>query len=230
MDTILTPTLAPPARAAKMMRILETTARHFAQHLPRHVEVDELIGAGSVGLAEAYNRRNGMPGRAFEEFARKRIRGAIIDELRRADPLRRVTRAKAKELARVRNEMNQELGREPAEPELAKRLGMSLAKLQRNRRDFAVEVHPLDDAPIADEPNLSPEALVADKELIDRMHESVAGMSPRARQVFELRYVQDELMSDIGTQLGVTEARVSQLHSELVANLTAATLGVDHAA
>jgi RNA polymerase sigma factor for flagellar operon FliA len=225
-------TMPPAARAAKMLKTVRQVAMRMARRLPRHIDVEDLVGAGALGLADAFSRRNGMPGSEFEAFASYRVRGAILDELRRLDAMPRRTRTRAKEVAQAHRAVEQRSGTAAQEEEVAKELGLDMpayqamrAKLEASRGPVALHsatnedddgVHEIEDARAE-----MPDVAVARTQIGEMVVEGINTLPERMRRVLVGLYVEGDTLKDIGTALGVSESRVCQIHTEALGILRA---------
>ena len=225
------PTLPPPVRAARMFKTVREVAAGMARRLPRHVDVDDLVGAGALGLADAFSRRNGMPGTEFEAFASYRIRGAMLDELRRLDAMPRRSRTRAKQFAEARRTVEQRSGAAAKDEEVAKELGLCMntyqdirAKLEASRGPIHVpgsEGNEDSMQEIADAKMDPPDVMVARAEVSALVVEGINTLPARVRRVLVGLYVEGETLKQIGATLGVSESRVCQIHTEALAQLRA---------
>lgn len=215
----------------KHLPLVRIIALNLRAGLPGHVELDDLIGAGALGLLDAINRFSPDRGIQFASYAQFRIRGAILDSLRATDGASRSLRRKARELESARVALTADLGRAPTEPELAARLEIPLRKVQTIRRDLDHAESIPDNSTYCDERPENPvEQLPARKEegpltsylrVEDRirLQRALATLPMRHRRVIELYYYEEASMREIGAVMGVVESRVSQIRSLAVANL-----------
>jgi RNA polymerase sigma factor for flagellar operon FliA len=203
--------------------------------LPSHVDQADLISYGMIGLIEAMERFDPDRQIRFETFATQRIRGAIIDQLRSLDWVPRSVRARAREIEEANTKLEHELGRVPTDDELAAILGITEGELQEallqisNSSILALEelwmtsdasgdrVSLLDT--IEDESAPDPQAALDTTELKDRLAEAIQVLPERETLVVALYYFENLTLREIGEVLGVTESRVSQLHSKAVLRL-----------
>jgi len=203
--------------------------------LPAHVDEADLISYGLVGLISAIERFD--PGREvkFETFAITRIKGSIIDELRSLDWVPRSVRAKAREIERANAKLENELQRAPTDAEMAEALEMSVDDLQSaltrisNSSVVALdELWTLSDASgdqvslldtIQDPHAIDPAHAVDATETKDRLASAIARLPEREKLVVALYYYENLTLREIGEVLGVTESRVSQLHTKAVLRL-----------
>jgi RNA polymerase sigma factor for flagellar operon FliA len=218
--------------------MVKFVAGRLGAGLPSHVDDADLISYGLIGLIGAIERFEPERGIKFETFAMTRIRGAIIDELRSLDWVPRSVRARAREIEAAQNKLEHELQRAPTETELAGELGISEEMLQGSLLEIAnSSVYALDELwsvsdssgdqvslldtisdPRADDPQES----LASNEIKDRLTEAVASLPEREQLVVALYYYEGLTLREIGEVLGVTESRVSQLHTKAVMRLKSA--------
>ena len=212
-------------------------ARKLQQTLPRHIELDDLISAGVVGLMEAFNRFDALRHVQFKSYAQFRIRGAILDWLRTLDWGPRELRRKARAIAETTRVLTQQLGRTPAEQEIADAMGLELEELQQLIGDLRSaelgslnaehskedEDEELDYVPTPEQED--PLFLCLAAESRQRLIDAIEELPEKERLVLTLYYYEELTMREIGMTLGVVESRVSQIHSGAVRKLRAA-LGV----
>jgi RNA polymerase sigma factor FliA len=208
--------------------LVRRTAMRLARRVPATITVADLIGYGWIGLMEAYQRTDpGMPDEEFEAYALYRVRGAMLDYLRSLDPATRDIRRASRAVTRAIRDLSGRLGREPAEEEIATMLGMDLRAYQTMLEKIAaagmarLELLDLDDL------DGSTDGATADEDLDKRkLGEAVAmaieTLPPKLMQVLALYYQEDCTLKQIGLVLGVSESRVSQLHTEAIHRLRAA--------
>ncbi len=202
--------------------LVRRLARRFAHSSGGVVDVDDLISVGIMGLLQARENYDPAGGRPFRTYAEFRIRGAILDELRRMDPMSQPQRRKVRAFERAVAELSNELGREPSEQEIADTLKISVDQLHTTRRELQQVrfVSTEND----DMPDLRAE-LAATR--IDRstlrliLIDAIRQLPERQQQVLSLYYFQDMKLKEIGDILSVTEARVCQIHKAAVLDLKA---------
>jgi RNA polymerase sigma factor for flagellar operon FliA len=205
--------------------LVKFVAGRTGARLPSHV----------IGLVEAMERFEPRRQIRFETFAMQRIRGAIIDELRSLDWVPRSVRSRARDIEEANSKLEHELGRAPSDAELAEKLGMTEEDLQEallqisNSSILALEelwmtpdasgdkVSLLDT--IEDESAPDPQAALDTSEVKDRLSEAIQDLPERETLVVALYYFENLTLREIGEVLGVTESRVSQLHSKAVLRL-----------
>jgi RNA polymerase sigma factor FliA len=217
--------------AEEYLPLVRHVVARIAMNLPAHVDSDELFQVGSVGLVNASRSFDEKRGVAFKTYAFALIRGAILDELRRLDVVPRSTREKIRALDAASAKLAQQLDRPPAPAELAAALGtteMNVFELIRAARTVAMLS--LDDG------TSSPEALLvrdilpcphtvdpgdaaAEAELIDAVAVRIGALPEAERRVITMYYREGLLLREIGEVLGVTESRVSQIHSRALGRL-----------
>ncbi len=228
----LHPTLPPAARTAKMMMIVKRVAAKLARKLPRHVEIDDLLGAGALGLAAAMTRRGKMTGREFEAFAEYRIRGAMLDELRRLDDLPRGARRWATQIARARRTVEGRTTAAASDAEIATELGTdveqlrtALATIDTTRSRMQLSTTDADDdesVSAADTEAEHADDRAIRAQLLGRLDDAISVLPERVRLVLSGIYVQGRTLKDLALMLGVTESRVCQIHGEAIGKLRAA--------
>jgi RNA polymerase sigma factor FliA len=207
--------------------IVKFVAGRLAAGLPANVDTGDLVSAGVFGLMDALDRYDATMGAKFETYAIPRIRGAILDGLRALDWVPRSVRQHQRSIETAISTLEHALGRAPTDDELAAELGIDGDDLQRWLASVAVtNVGPLDhlmstnavvDArPIAGEPDESPSAMVEDRELRQVMREEIRRLPERERTVLALYYDEGMTLAEIGSVLGVTESRISQIHTKAV--------------
>ena len=189
-----------------------------------HVIVLYIISAGVVGLIEAMNRYDSSRSNAFEKFAEFRVRGAIIDELRRRDLMARDARLESKNIESSIDSLTRELARTPEEEEIADRLGLDVVELRSKMEKLTpvrvlsfTDVFPLSSVAGEDDPFDS----LAQKELMSALAKGISKLNKRHQQVLALYYTEDLTLKDIGYILSVTESRVCQILSEATLRLRA---------
>jgi len=218
--------------------LVKFVAGRLGAGLPSHVEDADLISYGLMGLIGSIERFEPERGIKFETFAMTRIRGAIIDELRSLDWVPRSVRSRAREIEAAQSKLEHQLQRAPTEAELAAKVGLTEEELQTSLLEIAnSSVYALDELwtisdssgdsvslldtisdPRADDPQES----LASSEIKDRLTESIARLPEREKLVVTLYYYEELTLREIGEVLGVTESRVSQLHTKAVMRLKSA--------
>jgi RNA polymerase sigma factor for flagellar operon FliA len=204
----------------------------LARHLPPQVDVDDLHSVGTIGLIAAVRRYDSDQEKTFEAYAVMRIRGAILDELRRLDSLPRTARAKARSLQETSARLEQTLGREPNEDEVSIALGMNVGELRRmkaqvrpmnfisldNRVNGGDQEADLHEA-IPDDNQEAGSDSCQQSELVDILRDKIDQLGVRQRRILGMIYFDNMRLSEIAGVFGVTEARVCQIRSQAIANL-----------
>jgi RNA polymerase sigma factor for flagellar operon FliA len=215
--------------------LVKYVAGRMASGLPAHVEESDLISYGLVGLISAIQRFEPERDVKFETYAITRIKGAIIDELRSLDWVPRSVRARAREIERVNSRLEHRLQRAPTDEEMAVELDMSVedfqdALLQISNSSVAAldELWTVSDASgdqvslldTLQDPDAPDPAQVMDMtDLKDRVADAIGRLPEREKLVVALYYYENLTLREIGEVLGVTESRVSQLHTKAVLRL-----------
>lgn len=213
--------------------LVRRLAHQMIAKLPANVEIDDLIQVGMIGLTDAMTRFDHKQGVQFETFATQRIRGAMLDELRGADWMSRGNRKQQRDIETAVRRLEQQLGRAPAESEIAKEMGISLADYQEllgkvrgtqliYLEDMSGDEGDADflDRHVADE-NENPLAMLQDRRMREALVAAIKLLPEREQYVMSMYYEQDMNLKEIAAVLGVTESRVCQLHSQSIARLRA---------
>ncbi len=193
--------------------------------LPASVELDDLLQAGGIGLLNAVERYDALQGTAFTTYAVQRIRGAMLDELRSRDWVPRSVRRNAREVAQAIGQLEQELGRNATETEVAERLGIDIADYRQmlldtnNSQLFSYdewrEEHGDSIELVTDDHQReNPLQQLLDSNLRQRVMEAIEMLPEREKLVLTLYYQEELNLKEIGAVLEVGESRVSQLHSQ----------------
>ncbi len=226
----------PAARSQLLDRYLglvHHVARQVAARVSDMVEVDDLVSAGTLGLVQALEAFDLSRGLAFSTYAMRRIRGAILDELRSRDWVPRSVRAKGRQMAGAVSQLESQLGRAPEPSEVAKLLQIDLATYWRWREeiDGAVLVS-LDGAASGEytesasleetlhDPNAAmPGESVLAEETVDSLRHAIGMLPPKERTVLALYYYEELNLRQIAEVLHVTESRVSQIRTQALKRL-----------
>jgi RNA polymerase sigma factor for flagellar operon FliA len=212
------------------MPLVKRLAHQMKAKLPPSVEVDDLVQAGMMGLLDAINRYEENHGAQFETYAVLRIRGAMLDELRSSDWMPRSTRANMRKVEQAMAALQQQLGRPPSESEVAKSLKLSLTDYQEllgdsgghqlvyyedfhddDGNDSFLDRYAVDD----DDPLKS----LLDTDFRQTVIDAIDALPPREKMLMGLYYEEELNLKEIGAVMGVSESRVSQLHTQAVARL-----------
>src|SRR3984893_2546382 len=227
---------AQPVAAGQNHRIVsglpfvEALARRMAASMPTSIDIGDLVQDGVIGLIDAAHRFDEDRGIKFETFAERRVRGAMIDALRR-DAWPRGVRRQRRELDAAREALRRELGHEPSMADLAARVGSDEKRLSRTivRINTIESTSPLATGEHTDESSLPP-ALVPSEpdapdtayekgETRDRIRAAIQSLPWRERKVIGLYYYGEVTMKQIGAEIGVKKSRVSQLHARAIRRL-----------
>src|SRR6185295_16902631 len=227
---------AQPIAASQNRRIVaglpfvESLARRMAASMPNSIDIGDLVQDGVLGLIDAAHRFDEDRGIKFETFAERPVRGAMIDALRR-DARPRGVRRQRRELDAAREALRKELGHEPSLADLAARVGSDEKRLSRAivRINTIESTSPLATGEHVDESSLPP-ALVPSEpdapdtayeknETKDRVRAAIQSLPCRERKVIGLYYYGEVTMKQIGSEIGVNESRVSQLHARAIRRL-----------
>jgi RNA polymerase sigma factor for flagellar operon FliA len=214
--------------------IVRFLARRIHERLPQHVDIEDLVSAGVVGLMDAFAKFD--PGKKvqFRSYAQFRIRGAILDSLRTLDWSPRELRRKGRAVEEAIRVLTQRMGKAPGEVEVAAEMTLSLEEYQQLLGDLkGLEIGTLhmernedsgeeELAYIPGRPDEDPLFRCLRGELEERLSEAIAHLPDRERLVMTLYYYEEMTMREIGLALGVVESRVSQVHASAVVHLRAA--------
>ena len=195
--------------------LVRRIAHHMMRGLPSSVAVDDIIQAGMIGLLDAAGRYDDLRGAQFETFAAQRIRGAMLDELRQADHMPRGWSCAMRRIGVATSKLQQRLGRQPGEADVAQELGMPLTEYRMMRLDLHnAQLVPLeDDFDMAAEQEESPQY---DLEL------AIEALPARLRGVIDMRYKQEMTLREIGEVFGVSGATVFKIHAQAISRLHSA--------
>jgi RNA polymerase sigma factor FliA len=225
-----------PVAASQNRRIVgglpfvEALARRMASSMPNSIDIGDLVQDGVLGLIDAAHRFDEARGIKFETFAERRVRGAMIDALRR-DAWPRGVRRQRRELDAAREALRRELGHEPSMADLAARVGSDEKRLSRTivRINTIEATSPLATGEHMDESSLptalvpsepdSPDTAYEKTETKERVRAAIQSLPWRERKVIGLYYYGEVTMKQIGAEIGVNESRVSQLHARAIRRL-----------
>ncbi|HTA81083.1 MAG TPA: FliA/WhiG family RNA polymerase sigma factor [Terracidiphilus sp.] len=210
-------------------------AARIRERLPQHVEMEDLVSAGVVGLIEATRSFDGSKNVQFKTFAKFRIRGAILDSLRETDWGSRYMRRRGREIAEATARLEAKLGRTPAEAEIAQEMQIEPEHLRKliaqldslqlagqqvavsNDRSDSLDV--IESAPNLDDPD--PFELCLEGEMKSHLAEAIAKLSEREQLILSLYYREELTMKEIAKVVGVALSRVSQIRQEIMVKLKA---------
>ena len=193
--------------------------------LPRNVELSELISSGTLGLMEALGKFQPQMGIRFETYAENRIRGAMLDELRRLDWFPRSLRQKVRAIDEAMRGVEHDKGRPATEEELQAITGYDLKDIRQGlealQNQLWLSLDAIQDNVSADSPETGGEPYLstAMRELAERIAPLIASLTPREKLVLSLYYTEELNMREAAEVMGITEGRVSQLHSQALGRL-----------
>lgn len=217
------------------LQLVKFLVGRIAIHLPSHLDQDDLVSAAFIGLISAAERFDPSRGVKFKTFAEQRIRGTIMDELRAQDWLSRSLREKFKRLEREFCALEQKLGRNPSSEEVAAAMNMDLEtyfhlleevhflsfiSLDDSREDD--EGMPFGLRDILEDTSIeNPQNQLMARQLLDSLGSAIEALPEKERLVVTLYYHEELNLKEIGEVLGLTESRISQIHSQAVMRLRA---------
>lgn len=214
----------------KYLPLVSTVMGRLAMTLPEHVDHDDLYSVGLIGLLQALRNYNPACGTSFETYARVRVRGAMLDELRRMDWVPRTIHEKARKLKEVLGDLEQKLGKTPTEAQMAKAMNLS----PKEYEELLDEVRPAafvcldavsssedgDSGPlyevIADQTHEGPVEKVSNNELKEVIFERLKELPEMQRKVLALYYLEDMHLREIAEVFGLTESRICQIHAQAI--------------
>jgi RNA polymerase sigma factor for flagellar operon FliA len=220
--------------------LVKYVAGRLASGLPAHVDEGDLVSYGLLGLIGAIERYEPDRDVKFETYAIARIKGAIIDELRAMDWVPRSVRSRAREIERAIGSLEAKLGRAPTDEEIAKRVGITVAELEDSLTDIArSSIAALDELwtvsdggdqvalidTVEDSEAPDPQSSLSATETKEAIADAIARLPEREKLVVTLYYYEELTLREIGEVLGVTESRVSQLHTKAILRLKARLSG-----
>jgi RNA polymerase sigma factor for flagellar operon FliA len=205
--------------------------QRLAVHLPSTVDIDDLMNVGVIGLIQAVDRYDPRRDNKFMTYAIFRIKGAVLSELRARDFLSRSNRRKIRELESAYLRLEQKLGREADDHEIASELGVDLEQVYRTKQMSSISFISLEELGVSSKDekekllsyliNNDDDALNMTKlkELKEAMAQAIKQLPEKERQVISLYYLEELTMKETGKVLGITESRVSQIHSQAILHL-----------
>ena len=210
--------------------IVKYVAGRLMVHIGQNIEFDDLVGYGVFGLIDAIEKFDHTKGVKFETYASFRIRGAIIDSIRRLDWVPRTLRQKNKHIENVIIKLEEELGRSPSDDELADALGLGLDETVDLLRkasvhslvsldDFLEQNYEKSHVSLVTNSSDSPEELTEDKEKKQKLAEAINNLKDNEKLVITLYYYEGLTLKEISSIMKVTESRVSQIHTKAISRL-----------
>jgi RNA polymerase sigma factor FliA len=217
--------------------LVKYVAGRLGSGLPAHVDEGDLVSYGLLGLIAAIERYDPDRDVKFETYAIARIKGSILDELRAMDWVPRSVRSRAREIERAIADLESKLGRAPSDEEIATKIGISQEELEDSLTDISrSSIAALDELwtvsgsggdqialidTIEDESVPDPQSAMSATEMKEAIADAIARLPEREKLVVTLYYYEDLTLREIGEVLGVTESRVSQLHTKAILRLKA---------
>jgi RNA polymerase sigma factor for flagellar operon FliA len=205
--------------------LVKRIAFHLVNRLPPSVQVDDLIQAGMVGLLEAASNFDASQGASFETYAGIRIRGSMLDEIRRSDWTPRSVHRKSRQVSEVIHKLENELGRDPSDQEIAADLGIKLADYHQilvdsnSARVFSMDALAEDGDTFSGSADESPYDSVSQQQYQRSLAESIQTLPQKEQLVMALYYDEELNFREIGQVLEVSESRVCQIHGQAVLRL-----------
>jgi RNA polymerase sigma factor for flagellar operon FliA len=211
--------------------LVKRIAYHMMARMPASVQLDDLLQAGMIGLLEAAQKYDGSKGASFETYAGIRIRGAIVDDMRRGDWAPRSVHRNSRRVAEAINRVEAREGRDAEDAEVAAELGVEMSEYHSILNDtnasrlFSYEETFDDDASAGAKTAISefasPQEVFTSASLKQSLAQAITQLPEREKMVLALYYDQELNLKEIGQILGVSESRVSQIHSQAAARLKA---------
>lgn len=221
------------ALVQRYLPLVSAVVNRLAMTLPEHVDHDDLYSVGLIGLLQALRNYNPTCGTSFETYARVRIRGAMLDELRRMDWVPRTIHEKARRIKVVLGELEQKLGKTPTEAQMAKAMELTV----KEYTELLDEVRPAafvcldavnasedgDSGPlyevIADQAHEGPVEKVSNNELKQVIFERLKDLPEMQRKVLALYYLEDMHLREIAEVFHLTESRICQIHAQAILSI-----------
>jgi RNA polymerase sigma factor FliA len=213
--------------------LVKAIAVRVHENLPVHVDLDDLVHAGVLGLFDAATKYNPDKKVAFSSYAKHRIKGAILDSLRQLDWASRDLRRRHKQLEAATRELASELQRQPTEQEIADRLGVDVERWRQMMLDMrsvglisaSTRANDHDELPAPDfpsTPETQPDNMCAKEQLRSMLGQAMGTLPDRYKKVVVLYYTNEMTMKEIGGVLGINESRVSQIHKSALEKMAVA--------
>ena len=209
--------------------LVKYVAGRMRSRLPQSVDQDDLVSDGVLGLMDAIERFDPGRGLSFQTFAVPRIRGAIIDGLRAMDFVPRSVRDKVRIVAQATAALEERLGRPPEDTEIAREIGVPVQQVRDLTRQASSNHANLDDFELADELASAADESLEAGDVSASLRRVVGELNERDQVVIALYYFEGLTLAEIGRVLGVTESRISQVHSRATATLRTKLLALERA-
>lgn len=214
------------------LSLVRAIAVRVHETIPVHIDLEDLIHAGVLGLFDAAEKYDGREDVAFASYAKHRIKGAILDSLRQQDWASRDLRKRHKQLEQISRELSAVLSRPPSESEIAEKMGVGVERW----REMAIELRMVglistsarqneDDQPVPEfpaKPDLQPDRLCEQRQMGQALEQAIQTLPERYQRVVMLYYTREMTMKEIGGLLGINESRVSQIHKTALEKMAAA--------
>lgn len=209
--------------------MVKRIAHHLLLRLPYSVQLDDLIQAGMLGLLEAVRHYDATKGASFETYAGIRIRGHMLDEVRRNDWVPRSVYRNARTVAEAVKKVENRLGRDAKDKEIAEELNLSLDAYHELLKDSSgSQLYGFDDLGVTDDVlkgeagySTEPHEHALHEDMVSHLGQIIATLPQKERLVLSLYYEQDLNLKEIGEVLGVSESRVSQIHTQATIRIKA---------
>ena len=204
---------------SRKIELVKKIALYLKARVPDYFEAEDLIQIGMIGLIEASRNFDPSIGVSFDEYAKRRIKGAILDEVRKASSLSRLAVKNNREYSSAKNSLTNSLGRQPTNVEIADYLDVSISELEHKRsHSNQFNLVQLDNDLIEadgafEDQQSNPMLSIEQAELSDRLTNEISKLDERSKLIISLYYVEELNMKEIGAVIGVNESRVSQLLS-----------------
>lgn len=229
------PSMSRDEVVLRHLPLVRAIAIRVHDNLPVHVELDDLVHAGILGLFDAANKYDPEKQVAFSSYAKHRVKGAILDSLRQLDWASRDLRRRHRQIEQTARELTAVLQRQPTEAEMAEKLGIDVDRWRQimldlhnvglvstSSRSNEGEEMPALEFPTA--PDTHPDNLCAQQQLKSALNSAMQGLPHRYRMVMQLYYTNEMTMREIGGVLGINESRVSQIHKSALEKMQHALL------
>jgi RNA polymerase sigma factor for flagellar operon FliA len=213
------------------LSLVKAIAIRVHENLPVHVDLDDLIHAGVLGLFDAVTKFDEAKNVAFQSYAKHRIKGAILDSLRQLDWASRDLRKRQKQVDAVTRDLSLQLDRTPTDAEVAQAMGLSMERWRRMQMELRT-VGLVSSTPRPEEhdrtqefpaaPSFQPDRMCEKKELQTTLARAIGSLPVRYQRVVFLYYTNDMTMKEIGDVLGVNESRISQIHKTALKKMAVA--------
>lgn len=204
------------------LSLVKAIAIRVHETLPVHVDLDDLIHAGVMGLLDAVEKFDDGKNVVFRSYAKHRIKGAILDSLRQLDWASRDLRRRQKQVESITRDLSSKLGRNPHESEIAEQMGVGVDRWRRMQMELhtsgVVSATPNGDSErdrveeFAGAGDYQPDRMCERRQLQSKLAQAIGSLPKRYQTVVSLYYTNDLTMKEIGNVLGVNESRVSQIH------------------